>query len=564
LNARLALVSTDPKFADELVEQMLDAGAATFGAIRDALENAPNLSLAPVSAALADETAAKGRRFRAYAAMVNLGGKQGTADLGSDHARAATWLLGSMNEISEWAALLRPVREKIGDELKTVVGVGSEHTEMERRAATLALAGLYADSPQQLVELLAILPSEAVPLLTNALRSQPDAELRALFDRIEMPEFLKGRAKFAPPAVLSDDEERIYTGYANQILAEVRLGMERRICDYLTRESDRTLRTLLTVSSADAGVSPGVLANLLLKESDPGVRQALLLMLCDHPVSELPLSMQEQMLSWLPSAYVSEPDGGVHSSIATLLKRWSLRSELEELDKNLPRTSKPEPGRGWWITPSGVDMRIVSLEKGRQVAISATEVTVSDFLKFHDVPKYQELEKEGRGSIPATGEGWVMASQYCNWISSQEGLPEEDWSYRDAKGVDQFIGLKGYRLPTALEIRSCVRPGGSGCWYLGSSARTLNSYAWSAENSDSRLRPVAGLFPDDLGLWDALGNAMEWSHELSTAVGTSSLLVGYSYHYNNGSFADPRGFRSGVDNRRPDAGFRLAWTISPK
>ena len=562
LNARLALVSTHPAFAETLVEQMLDADAATFGAIRDALENVPDVSLEPISAVLAAEMGAEGRRFRAYAAMASFGGR--AADMDRYHSKAANWLIGSMNEIAAWAALLRPVQAEIGDELTAIINVGSDHSESEQRAATVALTGLYRNSPEHLIGLLALFPSEAVPLVVNPLRSLPEAELRALFGRIEIPELIRNRQDSAPPTVLSDEDERTYVGYANGLLAEVALVRQDRLIGHLTREADRTLRTLLIVNNSRVGVSPDVLATLLLDESDPGVRQALLLMLCGHPVSQLSLSNQEKVLPWLPTAYVNDPDGGVHSSIAALSKRWSLDAELDALNKSLPRTSRPEPGKRWWITPTGIDMRIVTSDKGRQVAISATEVTISEYLKYSDAPKFREMEKEGDGMLPANRVDWKMAAQYCNRLSAAEGFGVEEWCYREGEELEVARGLKGYRLPSSLEFRDCTRPSGIGCWYLGSSVGNLDHYAWNSENSSLKPTPVAGLFPDELGLWDTLGNAMEWSHELRTSAKPTAEFLGYSYQYDRHFFTNPSGFWSGVENPRDDGGFRLARTIVPQ
>ena len=565
LNARLALVATNPEFADDLVKRMLDADARTFEAIRDALERVSGVSFDPVLDALGDETGAGGRRFRAYAALANLG--TFTADQERYHEMAANWLLGSMNEVGEWAALLRPVHEEIAAELKLALAVQSTSTETEQMAATVALADLYSDSPGQLVGLLPLFPSEAVPRLTRSLHSVPGKTLHDLFDRIALPELLVRRQDSVSVDVLSPEEDRTYVGYANVLLAEASLGRADKLCRHLTREADRTLRTWLVINSFRVGVPPDALANLLVEESDAGVRQALLLMLCGYPASELSLSNQERMLEWMTRAYRSDPDGGVHSSIATLLKRWSMDSELAEWNGALPMTPQPDPGMGWWITPSGVDMRIVTLDEGRQVAISATEVTVSDFLKFHDVPRYQEIEKAGNGMRPASGEGWVMAAQFCNWLSAQEGFPEEQWTYRDTEGLDQHIGLKAYRLPSVLELKHCSRPAGLGCWFVGSSTPTLEYYAWSSENAAGKSQPepepVASLYPDDWGLWDTLGNVMEWTHGVRSAR-ESAELIEYSVEFERDFFANPRGFWTKVSNSRVDSGFRLARTVFPE
>ena len=46
--------------------------------------------------------------------------------------------------------------------------------------------------------------------------------------------------------------------------------------------------------------------------------------------------------------------------------------------------------------------------------------------------------------------------------------------------------------------------------YHGNSDFLLDRYAWHLMNSGGTTRPVASLIPNDLGLFDTLGNIMEW------------------------------------------------------
>ena len=60
------------------------------------------------------------------------------------------------------------------------------------------------------------------------------------------------------------------------------------------------------------------------------------------------------------------------------------------------------------------------------------------------------------------------------------------------------------------------RTGGLGrVAHYGRSEELLPRYAWYAKNSDDRAWPVGRLRPNDLGLFDALGNATEWVEEVA-------------------------------------------------
>ena len=72
----------------------------------------------------------------------------------------------------------------------------------------------------------------------------------------------------------------------------------------------------------------------------------------------------------------------------------------------------------------------------------------------------------------------------------------------------------GYRLPTEAEWEYACRAGAGTSRYYGHSPDLLKVYA-SVPKPTARITPgrAASLFPNDLGLFDMLGNMDEWCQE---------------------------------------------------
>jgi eukaryotic-like serine/threonine-protein kinase len=70
-----------------------------------------------------------------------------------------------------------------------------------------------------------------------------------------------------------------------------------------------------------------------------------------------------------------------------------------------------------------------------------------------------------------------MAARYCNWLSKEEGIPQEAWCYeinaKEFKLKPNYLSRSGYRLPTEAETEFATRAGASTARYYGESEELL-------------------------------------------------------------------------------------------
>src|SRR5262249_6640020 len=106
-------------------------------------------------------------------------------------------------------------------------------------------------------------------------------------------------------------------------------------------------------------------------------------------------------------------------------------------------------------------------------------------------------------------------------------LPNKQGEY--ARGMTipaDVIQRTGYRLPTEAEWEYGCRAGTMTSRYHGLSIHLLGVYARYQANSQDHAWRCGSLQPNDLGLFDMLGNVFEWCQEQPTnyQVGRSESL----------------------------------------
>jgi formylglycine-generating enzyme required for sulfatase activity len=100
----------------------------------------------------------------------------------------------------------------------------------------------------------------------------------------------------------------------------------------------------------------------------------------------------------------------------------------------------------------------------------------------------QNFKDWGRGTRPVIGISWYDAKAFVGWLNKKTGSDD------------------AYRLLSEAEWEYAARGGTAGARY-----GELDKIAWYVDNSGGVAHPVRQKEPNAFGLYDMLGNALEWT-----------------------------------------------------
>jgi formylglycine-generating enzyme required for sulfatase activity len=291
----------------------------------------------------------------------------------------------------------------------------------------------------------------------------------------------------------------------------------------------------------------------ILFHPETSIRRALILALGAYGTKGLSTGEREPLVGNLLELYRKDPDAGIHGAAEWTLRQWEQGEKFKSAEAGLPRF-QARGDRRWYVNSQGqtfvliegpVEFRMGSPPTEpdrdpdetphrrvipRRFALAAKEVTVEQYQRFAQENSQFGLAKSYLDkyspdpSGPMIAVSWYGAAAYCNWLSQQEGLPQDQWCYLPRGGEYEkgmtipadALKRTGYRLPTEAEWEYACRAGAVTSRPYGLSINLLEAYARYHANSKEHPWLCGSLQPNDLGLFDMLGNVYEWCQERHT------------------------------------------------
>lgn len=547
MRADLALLRSNPQRATDLARYMITTeNEIEFNLLVDSLRPHHDRVLPICWSALADPSLPDRAKLHAAIAVALYDGEESTERFQPFSASIARPLIRTLG--NDKVDQLRPLGLALVPELWSYAVDPKHDPELQSEAVDLLLE--YA-APPSVFGFLIESPRRHVRQVIGHVASHRDVMLPITLQAVEN---------------LTDPRK-----LAMARLVAFRLGRFDKALPALEDSNDPIVRSYFVSLIPLCGVDASRIFRQIQSEADPTILHGLIVALaeCRDSISA------EDRADWgrsLMALHREHADSGVHAACEYLLRVWdvpSWKDNLAGMETTTPQTNDSS----WFVNSQGQTFVVIKageFEKGsspefdpyhlsheelrtvklnRTIAVGTTPVTMEQFNKSVNIassPKYKGFGLDA----PICKVSWYDAAAYCNWLSEQEGIPAEEWCYltntmqRYAHGMriaPHSFERKGYRLLTESEWEYACRAGRPPVVnrYYGSADDLLGEYAWhkNDEQAVEKPMPVGLRKPNQIGLFDMLGNVHEWTNTHRYRGQTAEVRNGMDMLMRGGSFA---------------------------
>ena len=613
LHAALAMLPEDDSVLPFLKERLLAVSPIQFGSVRNLLEDHKSQLVPAYWEIVKASGQASTRRFQATCALA-------TFDPANEHWQDKQYiefitghLVGVLpSNLLPWRNALRPVKDHLTAPLEAIYRDGSQDAQVRGFAAD-TLADYLSDNADGLFDLLADANVKQFAPMFGKLAAHQNRAV-ALGNAEVSKKLL--------PVMTDNAKEALAKRQANVAVALLRMNQPERVWPLLRHSPDPRVRSYLIDRLGPLGADAAAIVQRLNGESDITIRRALILSLGEFSEDALPSDVKAALVSQLQEMHRTHADPGLHAASEWLLRQWKQEAWLKQAkvewakdkegrDKRLDDIAQmlekeKEKTPQWYVNSQGQTLVVIPgpseflmgsplTETGRNgdevphtrrisrtFALATTSVTLAQYRQFEPGYSYGGAGFLRLPELPVVGIDWYRGAKYCNWLSKEEGIREEQWCYEitgnEIKLKANYLSLGGYRLPTEAEVEYATRAGSVTSRYFGETDELLAKYGWYIRNSQRMTWPVGSLKPNDLGLFDVHGSVWIWCQEgykaypqgaevsedhedgLVVTATASRVLRGGSF---NGDAQAARSAIRGISapgNRSAVIGFRVART----